>query len=76
MKFDLGHKENFPNIGAQLMDDGDVLLTFQSYPASAMMSVPLNAAVDLARHILDLKKESDEDFLHMVDEPNFAQERE
>ena len=36
MKFDLGHKENFPGIGASLMDDGDVLLTFQSYPASAM----------------------------------------
>lgn len=76
MKFDLGHKENFPNIGAQLMDDGDVLLTFQSYPASAMMSVPLNVAVDLARHILDLKKEADDDFLHIANESNFAQERE
>ena len=56
MKFDLGHKENWPNIGAQLMDDGDVLLTFQSYPASAMMAVPLNVAVDFAKHILDLQK--------------------
>lgn len=71
MKFDLGHKDSWPNIGAQLMHDGEVLLTFESYPASAMMSVPLNVAVDLARHILDLKKESDEDFLHMIDEQNF-----
>ena len=76
MKFDLGHKDTFPNIGAQLMDDGEVLLTFQSYPASAMMAVPLNVAVDFAKHILDLKKEADEDFLHMIDESNFAQERE
>ena len=68
MKFDLGHKENWPNIGAQLLDDGDVLLTFQSYPASAMMAVPLNVAVDFAKHILDLKKEADEDFLRMIDE--------
>ena len=56
MKFDLGQKETFPNIGAQLMDDGDVLLTFQSYPASAMMAVPLNVAVDFAKHIFDLQK--------------------
>ena len=56
MKFDLGHKNTFPNIGAQLMDDGEVLLTFQSYPASAMMAVPLNVAVDFAKHILDLQK--------------------
>lgn len=76
MKFDLGHKENFPNIGAQLMDDGEVLLTFQSYPASAMMAVPLNVAVDLAKHILDLQKQHNDDFMHMADESNFAQERE
>ena len=57
MKFDLGHKENFPEIGAQLMDDGEVLLTFQSYPASAMIAVPLNVAVDFAKHILDLQKQ-------------------
>jgi len=96
VKFDLGHKENFPNIGAQLMDDGEVLLTFQSHPASAMMAVPLNVAVDFAKHILDLQKQgedaatepnlqqsrrftdqvTDDDFLHMIDESNFAQERE
>ena len=56
MKFDLGHKDTFPDIGAQLMDDGDVLLTFHSYPTSAMMAVPLNVAVDFAKHILDLQK--------------------
>lgn len=56
MKFDLGHKDTFPNIGAQLTHDGNVLLTFQSYPASAMMAVPLNVAVDFAKHILDLQK--------------------
>ena len=60
MKFDLGHKETFPGIGAQLMDDGDVLLTFQSYPASAMMAVPLNVAVDFAKHIFDLQKQSED----------------
>ena len=76
MKFDLGHKENWPNIGAQLMDDGDVLLTFQSYPTSAMMAVPLNVAVDFAKHILDLQKQTSDDFMHMADESNFAQERE
>ena len=76
MKFDLGHKENFPNIGAQLMDDGEVLLTFQSYPTSAMMAVPLNVAADFARHILDLEKQHNDDLLHMIDESNFAQERE
>jgi hypothetical protein len=76
MKFYLGHKENFPHIGAQLMDDGEVLLTFNSFPASSMMAVPLNVAVDFAKHILDLKKEADEDFLCMIDESNFAQERE
>ena len=63
MKFDLGHKENFPNIGAQLMDDGEVLLTFQSYPASLMMSVPLNVAVDFAKHILDMQKQMEADCL-------------
>ena len=68
MKFDLGHKDTFPNIGAQLMDDGDVLLTFQSYPASAMMAVQLNVAGDFAKHILDLQKQTDDDFLHMIDE--------
>ena len=76
MKFDLGHKETFPDIGAQLMDDGNVLLTFQSYPASAMMAVQLNVAVDFAKHILDLQKQTDDDFLHMIEESNFAQERE
>lgn len=60
MKFDLGHKNTFPNIGAQLMNDGDVLLTFQSYPASAMMAVPLNVAVDFAKHIFDLQKQSED----------------
>lgn len=68
MKFDLGHKENFPNIGAQLMDDGEVLITFGSYPASAMMAVPLNVAVDFAKHILDLQKQHNDDLLHMIDE--------
>lgn len=76
MKFDLGHKDSWPNIGAQLSHDGEVLLTFESYPASAMMAVPLNVAVDLARHILDLKTKADDDFLNMADESNFAQERE
>ena len=60
MNFDLGHKENFPNIGAQLMDDGEVLLTFQSYPASAMMAVPMNFAVDFAKHILDLQQQKED----------------
>jgi hypothetical protein len=59
MKFDLGHKDNFPNIGAQLLDDGDVLLTFQSYPASAMMAVPMNVAADFAKHILDLQQQKE-----------------
>ena len=60
MKFDLGHKDTFPDIGAQLMDDGDVLLTFHSYPASVMMAVPLNVAVDFAKHIFDLQKQSED----------------
>ena len=60
MKFDLGHKYSFPIIGAPLMADGDVLLTFHSYPASAMMAVPFNVAVDFAKHILDLQKQMDD----------------
>ena len=63
MKFDLGYKENFPNIGAQLINDGEVLLTFQSYPQSAMMAVPLNVAVDFAKHILDMQKQMEADCL-------------
>ena len=60
MKFDLGHKENFPNIGAQLMNDGEVLLTFESYPSSSMMTDPLNVAVDFAKHILYLQKQCED----------------
>ena len=49
--------ENFPSIGANATDDGHVLMTFTSYPCSAMMSVPLGTAIELANKILRIANE-------------------
>ena len=49
--------ENFPNIGANPTDDGEVILTFTSYPCNAMMTVPLVTAIELANKILRIANE-------------------
>lgn len=49
---DLGKTECFPTIGANGTDDNErVILTFNVYPASSIMSVSLEAAVELANKI-------------------------
>ena len=43
--------ESYPQIGANATDDGEVILTFTSYPCNAMMTVPLGTAIELANKI-------------------------
>lgn len=50
---DLGKTECFPTIGANETDNNErVILTFNVYPSTAMMEVPLWSAVQLAEKIL------------------------
>ena len=51
---DLGHKDVFPTIGAIPTEDGELLITFQSYPASSTMCVPISVAIELANKILNI----------------------
>ena len=51
---DLGHTETFPTIGANATGEGDVILSFSSYPASSTMCVPLSVAIELANKILSI----------------------
>ena len=49
--------ESFPQIGANATDDNEVILTFTNYPCSAMMTVPIGTAIELANKILRIANE-------------------
>jgi hypothetical protein len=49
---DIDARTCYPTIGANKSDDNDVILTFNCYPLSSMMSVPLSKAVELAEKIM------------------------
>lgn len=49
--------ESYPQIGANPTDDGEVILSFTNYPCSALMTVPMGAAIELANKILRIANE-------------------
>ena len=68
-------------VSVQVTDDGDILIGHTIYPLWTMLSMPRDAAVLMAKDILEQANSftgpaSDEDWLHMIDESNFPQERE
>ena len=68
-------------VSVDITDDGDILIGHTIYPLWTMLSMPRDAAVSMAKDIMEQVNSfhgpvSDDDFLHMIDESNFPQERE
>jgi hypothetical protein len=49
---DLDAKTCYPSIGANETDGKEVILTFNCYPLSSMMNIPLYKAIELAEKIM------------------------
>ena len=50
--------ESYPSIGANATDDGrEVILSFTNYPCSALMTVPMGTALELANKIIRIANE-------------------
>ena len=59
-------------VSVQVTDDGDILIGHTIYPLWTMLSMPRDAAVLMAKDILEQANSftgpvSDDDFLHMID---------
>jgi hypothetical protein len=81
MKYEFKIVGQHAEIHVNRSDDGDMLISQTSYPLWTTICVPMDVAVLMAKDILEQANSftgpaSDDDWLHMIDESNFPQERE